>query len=70
MISNKKASKIKKFLFCRLILSLKFVGTVSVSSPYDLASASIISSHIIPELSIILAKHLPFSQLHVAGFQI
>ena len=39
-----------------------FVVTVFVSF-------SIISSHVITELSIILAKCLPFLQLHVAGFQ-
>ena len=37
-----------------------------VSSSYD----SIISSHVITESSIILAKYFPFSQLHVEGFQI
>ena len=56
--------------FTCCILSLKFVGTVFVSSLYDLASASIISSHIITELLKILAKYLSFSQLHVSGFQI
>ena len=40
----------------------KFVVTVFVSFP-------IISSHVITELSIILAKYLPVLQLHVAGFQ-
>ena len=43
--------------------SLKIVVTVFVSS-------SIISSYVITELSIILAKYFPFLQLHVAGFQI
>ena len=47
-----------------------FVVTVFVSSSYSLASASIISPHIITELPIILAKYLSFSQLHVAQFQI
>ena len=40
--------------------------------PYNLASlpasASITSSQIIGESSIILAKYFPFSQLHVLGF--
>ena len=62
MIINKMASKIKKFVFYRLFLSLKFVEIVFVSS--------IISSHVITESSIILAKYLPFLQLHVEGFQI
>ena len=47
--------------------SLKFVKTVFVSSSYDLGSA--ILSHVTTELSIILAKYLPFLQLHVEGFQ-
>ena len=45
---------------------LKFVVLAFVSSSYD----SIISSHVITKSSIILAKYFPFSQLHVAGFQI
>ena len=53
--------KYRNFAFSRLLFfSLKFV-----SFSYD----SIVSSHIIAELSIILAKYFPFSQLHVAGFQ-
>ena len=32
--------------------------------------ASIISSHVITEWSIILPKYSPFWQLHAAGFQI
>ena len=46
--------------FTGYFFSLKFV-----SSSYD----SITSSHIINELSIILAKYFPFAQLHVVGFQ-
>ena len=42
-------------------VSLKFVITVFISS--------LISLHVITESSIILAKYLPFLQLHVAGFQ-
>ena len=61
MVFNKKASR--KFLFHRLFFfSLHFVITVFVSS--------VISSHVITESSIMLAKYLPFSQLRVAGFQI
>ena len=51
--------------FCVLqvaFFSLKFLGTVFVSP--------IISSQVIAESSIILANYFPFSQLHVAGFQI
>ena len=33
-------------------------------------STSIISSHVITELLIILAKYLLFFQLHVEGFQV
>ena len=58
--------------------SLKFVGTDFVASSFDLALvamvfdhlSSIISSHVITELSVILAKYFPFLQLHVEGFQI
>ena len=42
--------KYKNFAFYRLPFSLKFVGTVS----------SIISSHVVTELSIMLAKYNPF----------
>ena len=52
----------RNFVFCKLyFFSLKFI-----SSSYE----SITSSHVITESSIILAKYFPFSQLHVAGFQI
>ena len=58
--------------------SLKFVGTDFVASSFDLALvamvfdhlSSIISSHVITELSVILAKYFPFLQLHVEGFKI
>ena len=56
MIINEKTSKIYKFrVFTSYIFSLKFVGTVFVSSLFELASASefIISSHVINESSII-----------------
>ena len=58
--------KYRHSVFYRLYFLLKFVGIAFVSLSYD----SIISSHIIAELSIILAKYLPFLQLHVEGFQI
>ena len=54
--------KYLNFVFYRLPFSLKFVGIVLVST--------IISSHVITESSIKPAKYLPFSRLHVAGFQI
>ena len=60
MVINKKVSKI--FGFTGYLFSLKFIEIVVVSS--------IISALTITELSIILSKYLPFSQLHVAQFQI
>ena len=52
--------------------SSKFVGTVFVSSSFNLASAAIVSSQVNNESSIILqlGKYFPFLQLRVAGFQI
>ena len=49
-----------------------FFGIVFILWLHDLASASasIISSHLITESSIILAKYLPSLKIHVAGFQI
>ena len=58
----------KILCFKGCFFSLKFVGIVFVSSSWDLASHH--SSHVIAESSIILAKYLPFLQLHVSGFQI
>ena len=58
------------FCFTVYFISLKFIGIVFVSSSFDLAFVSIISSYVTTESSIILAKYFPFSQLHVAGFQI
>ena len=61
MVFNKKVSVISK-LFCdtgALFLFKNFWNNFVFS---------IISSHVITELSIILAKYLPFSQLHIAGF--
>ena len=60
LVINKKVSKI--FGFTGYLFSLKFIEIVVVSS--------IISALTITELSIILSKYLPFSQLHVAQFQI
>ena len=64
MAISKSASKIKKFYVLQNALKikiLKFVGIVFVSS---------ICSCVITELSIIIAKHFPFLQEHVEGFQI
>ena len=52
----KRQVKYRNFVFSQVIFfSLKFVGTVFVSSLFELASASefIISSHVINESSII-----------------
>ena len=64
-IIKNKPNKIQKFCVLQIeFFSLKFVVTVFVYS------ASIISSHLIIELSIIIAEYLPFFQLHVTRFQI
>ena len=63
--------------FASDVFSLKFIGiafvssSINIASSYDLASAfaSLISSHLIIESSIILAKYFPFLQQHVARFQ-
>ena len=52
------------------LLQIIFFSLTFVSSLFYLASASIISSHIIAESSIVLAKCFIFLQLHVAEFQI
>ena len=57
---NKKESKIQIFVEVFFVRT-NFVGKYFVFS--------IILSHITAELSIILPKYLPFSQLHVARFQ-
>ena len=63
MVINNKASKIYKLVVLQVVFSsLKFFETAFV--------VSMISSSLINESSIILAKYLPFSQLHVARFQI
>ena len=59
MLIKKRQVQSRNFFF----FSLTFVVTVFVST------VSIIYSNIINESSIILAKYLPFSQLHVARFQ-
>ena len=67
IVINKNASRIKSFYILQFaFFSLKFVGIVSVSSFYGFT----ISSQVIVESTIVLAKYFPFSQLHVAGFQI
>ena len=58
MVINKNLSKLYKFCVLQATFLLKFVGTVS----------SIISPHIITELSITLAKFLRFLQIHLAEF--
>ena len=64
MVINKNVSKnIEMLCFTGSFTHLKFIGIVFVST-------SIISSRVIPESTIILAQYFPFSQLHVAGFQI
>ena len=53
--------KYRNVVFYRLLFSLKFVGTVFIFS--------VISSHVISESSVILAKYLPFLQVYVEWFQ-
>ena len=63
MVTNKKFTKIGKLYVLQVnYFSLKFVETVFVFC--------IISSQEMIESSIMLAKYLPFLQLHVAVFQI
>ena len=65
MVLIKKASKVQKsFVLQIAFFSLKFVGTIFVSS------TSIISSHRFTESSVMLAKYLPFLQIDVAELQI
>ena len=57
--------KYRKFCVLQIVLKIKifkFDGTVFVSS--------IISSHVITELSKLLTKYFPFLQAHGEGFQI
>ena len=68
IVINKKASKISKYFVLQVaFLSSKFVGTVFVGTVFVVF---IIQSHVITELSAILAKYLLFLQLHVAGLEI
>ena len=75
--------KIQQFILCRTFLSSKFiyavyVGTVPVTFLDTIIDALsvfvfvvfVISLHVISELSIAIAKYSPFSQLHLARFQI
>ena len=57
--------------FFSLKFAVKFIVNCFVKFVLQkqLSSASITSSHVIFESSITLAKYLPFSQLHVAGFR-
>ena len=74
--------KIQQFILYPMFLSLKFTDTVFAAfidavkvtfadTFVDALSATyIITSHVITELSIVLAKYLPFSQLHVPKFEL
>ena len=66
MVINKKVSKISKFV------KVVFVGTdfVKVLSVGTVFVASVISSHVMIETSMILPSYLSFLHPHVAGFQI
>ena len=61
-------AKYRNFGFYRLLFLLKFVLSYNLASASSL-NDSIISSQIIAESSIILAKYFPFSQRHVARFE-
>ena len=64
---SKEIFDLTDHLFLLKFWGMFFVGTVFVRILFVL---SIISSHLITELPIMLPAYLPFSQLHVAGFQI
>ena len=66
MVITKKASKTQKFFFSQIL----FFGIAFAFLLFDLNSRSIISSHVVTESSIILAKYFRFSQLHASGFRI
>ena len=70
MVFSKEASTIfsvlKVIFFSLKFVGVFFVGTVSVEVLFVI---SIISSQIITESLIILAKYSPFSHVHVEGFQ-
>ena len=58
VINIKVKVKYRNFVFYKLYFLFKFVYFMSM-----------VSSHVITESSVILAKYLPFSQTHVLGFQ-
>lgn len=75
MTTNKTGCKIQQSIFYPTLLSsifievvlAAFIGTLQIT--FDtLFAASVISSHITTELSIILLAYPPFLQLHVKGF--
>ena len=74
MTTNKAVCRIQPPILYLTLLLWKFVNTVLlkfVGTFGDKLSALFItSSHIATESSILLAKFLIISQLHVAGFQI
>ena len=61
-VINQNACEYRNFTLYGLLFFIKVCWNCFVPS--------IISSHVFTELSIILAKYSPFSQLHVSGFQI
>ena len=65
MVINKKANKIQTFFKVnfvkRVFVEAPFVGTVFVSSSYDLATINTILSHVITKLPIILPTYFLFS---------
>ena len=63
IVIDKKVSQIHKFFISQIIC---FFITICWNSCFS----SIISSHINTKSSITLAKYLPFSQMHLKGFQI
>ena len=68
-----KKIKYKNFSFYKSpFFLLRFVEILSarIFLTWTIFVVSIILSQVITESSIILAKYLPFSQVHLAGFQI
>ena len=62
------ASKIYKLSILQVpFLSLKFIA---IDFSDSCRTVSMISSHVIIDSSVVLSKYLPFSQIHVLGFQI
>ena len=65
---NRNPNKIYKLSILQAtFLSLKLIGMVFLASD---RTAYIISSHVIIESSAIFSKYLPFSLVHVLGFQL